>query len=232
VSQQVGIGWSTYFKRRKRHLRQPRLKYAYRSPSFFGEAMRAQGHPADFLLVDESWDVQDFNGKRAALQDSVDVLYVCTHGQKATGSYRAVLHGADWEPFVTGIGNGTGPWIAVFDTCDLIDLSDPRLTGRGSWMVGKSLRLLLGFASLATVDTGPSVRGRAFAANMTAGLAVADAWLQAVHSTGFPGLDRAIAIAFGDDPSDARTVLDSATLASPVSARTAATPAIAWKVCH
>jgi hypothetical protein len=232
VSERVGIGWSTYFMRRKRRLPVRRLRYAYRSPSFFLEAMRAQGHSADFVLIDERWDVQDFDGKRATLQDSVDVLYVCTHGQTGTGGYRALLHGADWEPFVTGIGNGTGPWVAVFDTCDLIDLTDPRLAGSGSWTVGNSLRLLLGFASLATVDTGPSVRGRAFVDKMSAGLPVADAWLQAVHSTGFSGLDRAIAIAFGNDPLDAHTVLDTATLASPLSARTAASPTIAWKVCH
>jgi hypothetical protein len=194
--------------------------------------MRAQGHPADFLLIDENLDVKDFNGVRAALQDSVDILYVCMHGKTAPGKYQAELYAADWQPFVTGIGNGPGPWIAVFDTCDLIDLSDPRLTGHAKWAVGQSLRLLLGFASLATVDTGPSGRGKAFATNLAAGLPVADAWLQAVHSTGFPGMDRAIAIAFGDNPSDARTVLSSATLASPAKARASATPAAAWKVCH
>jgi len=187
---------------------------------------------AKFLLTDEDWQVSDFDGSRATRQDSADILYVCTHGKTSPGTYRAILHEADWEPLVTGIGLGAGPWIAVFDTCDLIKLTDPRLATGSAWTVGPALRLLLGFASLATVDKGPSQRGKAFAANLLMGMPIASAWLEAVHSTGFPGLDLAIAIALGDDLADARTALTSASLILPPPRRRSATAVAAWKVCH
>jgi hypothetical protein len=192
----------------------------------------AAGDSVEFLVFDERLEVADLDASAHALAESADLLYISTHGECRGGTYRAILHAADWEPSRSGLGNER-PLFAVFDTCDLVDPDDENW--QAPWTeedVGRALRLILGFASPATVSPETSARGAAFAQNLAAGQPVARAWLSAVHDTGFPGTDVGIAIALGDDEADAESVLRTATASNLPAPRTSRTASIACEMSH
>ena len=211
----IGVGWSTTYSRPGplARLKYPNLRHAYRSPSFFADAMLAHGSTSQFVLLDEQLRVDDLDGTQSRLAEEVDVLYVCAHGESHAGDYRVDLHAADWRPFVDGIGD-SGPRVVVFDTCNLVDPSDPNWPpGWAQGALGTSLRMLLGFASKATVCPGsPTLRGRVFADKLVAGDTIAEAWLNAVATTRYSGADVAIAIAVGADHVEATDILNNARL--------------------
>ncbi len=233
----LGVGWCTRFTHPiKRKLWPSRLASAYRAPCFFAAEMSqaARGHPIEFMTFDEELMVDQLDGSKARIQENSDVIYFSTHGGYSHGRYRVYLKRGEWFPTQVALGQ-KGPAIAVFDTCDLVDLSDANWSKewQGSH-IGPALRLVLGFASLASDCDGSSSRGARFAKHMIAGKPVVEAWLTAVHSTAFDHdtYDRGFAIALGDDPQDARDTLDNATLGLWPGPRTGPVIHIAWKLCH
>jgi hypothetical protein len=190
------------------------------------------GDNVGFIHFDEMLKVDDLDGTAGAIAKSVDVLYLAGHGACAHGRFQAILYDRDWEPARSGLGDER-PVVVIFDMCDLVDLK--RDGWQVPWMgasVGLGLRLLLGFSSLATVTAASSLRGSAFAEELSAGEPIADAWLAAVDNTVSPGLDVAIAIGLGDDEADANSVLNTATLANLPGPRAQHSPALAYKVAR
>lgn len=229
----VGIGWSTHFPGGGwlNKVRYRRLRYAYRAPAFVAEGMVTDGSVLSFLRFDEALTASDLDGTTDALAGAVDFFYVASHGTCATpGQYKLILHSGEWAVSGADLGS-SGPSVATFDTCDLVDLTDPGWVS--PWLTaGPSLRLLLGFASPATVAQNSTLRGLEFATKILAGDPVAPSWLQAVHQNSYAGTDLAVAIAFGDDIADADWALHDMTLADLPSPRLPGTPTASAEVCH
>lgn len=226
MSVTVGAVWCTNFSGALRAVRHRRLRYAYRAPAFFADEALRSGMTIEFLRFDADFETRDVDGTTNALAESVDVLYLTSHGQTGGKGYSAILHSSDWLPATTGFGQ-TRPVVAVFDTCDLLDPSDPNW--KVHWEVstaGTALRLLLGFSSKATVGQATSVRGRAFVKNLAAGDTFVDAWTSAVLKTRYQGTDQPVAVAFGDSANDASTIISSASVAAMPGPRTSATPKV------
>jgi Family of unknown function (DUF6345) len=231
-SLRLGVGWSTHFRRpglRGRMYR--KLRYTYRAPAFLAEAMIANGHALGFMHFDEALPVDKLDGTVSSLAESVDLFYVSSHGQYTSASrYQLVLHANDWPVTGASLGNG-GPSVAAFDTCDLIDLTDP--AWKTPWLSpGSSLRLLLGFASPATVAENSTRRGQTFAAEILADNPIGPSWLYAVHQTGYAGTDIGVAVAFGDDSADADWALHDLKLTDLPALRSSTTPKIEVETCH
>ncbi|MEV6236619.1 DUF6345 domain-containing protein [Lentzea sp. NPDC051838] len=229
----IGVGWSTHFPRRGvlNQARCRRLRYAYRAPSFVTEEMVADGSELTFLKFDEGLAISELDGTNNALASNVDFFYVASHGTCATPpQYKLILHGGEWP--ITGADLGVnGPSVATFDTCDLVDLKHARW--KAPWeTAGAQLRLLLGFASAATVAENSTRRGLEFSQKIIAGDPIAQAWLQAVHHNSYQGTDLGIAIAFGDSDKDVDWVLYDMTLGDLPCPRSTGTPVIAAEVCH
>lgn len=229
----IGIGWSSHFQRPGlQSLFYRKLRYAYRAPALFMEAMLADNARIKFLRFDEDLLPVDFDGTSDQLAESVDLVYFASHGEYRAHSYSLILHGADWKPCTKGLGTSSLS-VAVFDTCDLLDLNDS--AWQSSWVssVGPHLRLLLGFASPATVATDSTARGRAFAAKIIGGDPLGPAWLQAVHGTAYAGADLGVAIGFGDDAADADWALHDMTLVDlPRRRKSSSPPTILVEACH
>jgi hypothetical protein len=138
--------------------------------------------------------------------EAVDVLYVCCHGRLKQGNFEVVMHADDWAPATSGL-DGNGPLVAVFDACNLLDPSDPSWDGPWASQPRPRLRLVLGFASLATVNKAAALRGEDFADRLARGDPVAGAWLAAVRSHDAHGRDRPVAVAFGASASEAYDLL-------------------------
>jgi hypothetical protein len=228
----VGIGWSTHFKRSGIMSLPPRkLRYAYRAPAFFGEAMLADGANIEILRFDESLVAADLDGTSDVLAESVDFFYCASHGEYKKHSYSMILHDSDWKPCFNGLGRDRLA-VAVFDTCDLLDPSDPMWPNEWESNVGLHLRLLLGFASPATVATDSTARGKAFANKIISGDPIGPAWLEAVHGTAYAGADLAVAIGFGDDQADADWALHDMKLSDLPCPRKSSRPVTSAEVCH
>ncbi len=121
----VGVGWSSHFKRSwRKSLLYRKLRYAYRAPAFFAEAMLADGANIKILRFDEALAAADLDGTSGQLAESVELFYCASHGEYKTHSYSLILHDADWKPCAMGLGTNRLA-VAVFDTCDLLDLHDP-----------------------------------------------------------------------------------------------------------
>jgi hypothetical protein len=180
-----------------------------------------------FVRFDGEFELGDLNGTRDALAESVDLLYIASHGTTGANGYSAILHGTDWFPAALGTG-GQRPVVAVFDTCDLLDPNDPNW--RTHWekaSVGKALRLVLGFSSPATCGQATTVRGRAFVENLfTHHQNFVDAWDNAIRATRYQGTDHPVAIAFGDDAADARQIIQNASLTAIPGPRNANQPTV------
>jgi hypothetical protein len=227
----IGVGWCSHFKRSGlKSLLYRKLRYAYRAPAFFAEAMLAKDARVKFLRFDEALVAADLDGTCSQLAE-VDLFYCASHGEYQAHSYSLILHDADWKPCVQGLGTNRLA-VAVFDTCDLLDLKDP--TWRNQWVssVGPHFRLLLGFASPATVATDSTARGKAFAAKITGGDPIGPAWLEAVHGTAYAGADLGVAIGFGDNSTDADWALHRMKLADLPCPRKSSSPVVQLKACH
>jgi hypothetical protein len=233
INPSIGVGWSSHFERPGlQSLFYRKLRYAYRAPSFFLETMLGDQAHVKFLRFDEALLRDDLDGTSAQLAESADLVYFASHGECHAQGYSLILHDSDWKPCAKGLGTGSLS-VAVFDTCDLVNLHDP--AWREAWIAsaGIHLRLLLGFASPATVATDSTVRGKAFAAKIISGKALGAAWLQAVHDTAYAGADVAVAIGLGSDTSDARWALHEMKLADLPRPRTPEFPTVAVAaVCH
>ena len=229
----IGIGWSSHFERPGLlSFRYRKLRYAYRAPSFFLEAILANQAEVKFLRFDEELVHEDLDGTSGKIGESADLVYFASHGEYKAHGYSLALHDADWQPCAKGLGTGSLS-VAVFDTCDLVDLNDT--SWRDAWIssVGAHLRLLLGFASPATVAPDSTVRGKAFAEEIIAGNPIGHAWLDAVHENAYPGADVAVAIAFGVDTADAQWALREMTLGDLPCPRSSPSPIVtAEAVCH
>jgi hypothetical protein len=228
----IGVGWSTYFSRPGIFSRFTyySLKFTYRSPAFFADAMLRGGNQSNFVRFDDDLRVEELDGTTDALAERVDIVYLCSHGEYRKGNYQVDLHARDWMPFKSGLGH-QGPRIVVFDTCHLVDLGSTWPPPWTQGQVGPALRFVLGFASEATVCSGsPSQRGRVFALNLLKGDPIADAWLDAVVTTRFSNITEVpIAIAFGDDDLDAQAVLNQATWDTLPGPRTGTKPVVVKK---
>lgn len=231
----LGVAWSTYFANKARR-RLWSLRFAYRAPSFFAAQMAQKNvrHPVGFLTFDDSLRADQLDGTQAKIQEDVEILYLTTHGSCSSRQYTAYLHGADWRPVQSGLGQ-RGPVVAGFDTCDLVDLSDPAWAS--PWQtsnIGPALRLILGFCSKADISEKPSQRGDGFAKEILAGVPFAEAWLRAVHTTSVhhQSCDYGIALALGDDPNDADHVLRNASLQAWPLPRSGSQIWLAWRCCH
>jgi Family of unknown function (DUF6345) len=229
----VGIGWSTHFPGGGliRKLKYRRLRYAYRAPAFVAEAMVADGSTLGFLNFDERLKVADLDGTNQALACSVDFLYVASHGEYTSSStYKLILHTGEWPVSGSDLGAGA-PSVAAFDTCDLLDLNDPQWPT--AWQTaGSSLRLLLGFASPATVAADSTLRGRVFAEKILAGDPIGPAWLQAVHGNSYLDTDLGVAVGFGDSLDGADWALHDMTLSDLPKPRYGGSPIIEVEACH
>jgi hypothetical protein len=215
----IGVMWCTQFKRRTLNpLRSLNLPEAYRAASLFASQMRTGGHEVEFLFCDELLRLSDFDGSQRTLADTVDLLYIVSHGElnQSTASFEALLKYKNWQP---GGNNGIGHSrliAAVFDTCHLIHTKRKRDSQAvwGSAQLGPNVRLLLGFDGVAPMSYDLAERGYAFAENLIAKQQTfATAWLRAVDSTNPPDSTKPVAIGIGGSRQDAKSVVDTASLA-------------------
>lgn len=202
----VLTAWTTFFRPRW-PLWLLRLGYAYRAPTLFGSQMARQAGVSSGLAVpDERLLGADYDGRRDRLGDTCDLLYIAAHGRQKAGGFELLLHSDEWRPAESGL-DGDGPRIVVFDACDLLDPGDPNWAASWSSEIRPNLRLVLGFASLATVSKAGGLRGEAFAELATSGMSVAQAWHLAVKGHSGHTRDRPVAIAFGSDAGEAEEIL-------------------------
>jgi hypothetical protein len=183
------------------------LRHVYRGPSLFAAKLREEGIQASILSCDEHLEVSDFDGSNLRLAEELDLLYIATHGTFDSAGYHALFHRNDWTPGASGIGLSRLS-VAVFDTCFLIDSAQPWSSVWSNANLGNNLRLLLGFDSLAAMDRGSLLRGRAFAELISGGEPFASAWIKAVHQTRTSRYDKAVAVAIGNDFQDAQNIMD------------------------
>ncbi len=148
----IGVGWSTDFPRPwPNQINYRPLRAAYRAPSFFLESMLGGGSVVGFIKFDEQLQIEQLVGSSASLGARINVLYLVSHGENHNGQYQLDLHKGDWSPAVSGIGD-ISPTVIVFDTCDLVDLESPNwATYWQSPKIPKTLRIVFGFSSQATV---------------------------------------------------------------------------------
>jgi Family of unknown function (DUF6345) len=225
----IGVMWCTQFKRHTLNpFRKLDLPEAYRPASLFASRMRDDGHRVEFLFCDELLRVSDFDGNKRTLADTVELLYIVSHGEldQSTSSFEALLKRVNWQPGGNkGIGHSSLV-VAVFDTCHLIDSRKGKNSQAvwGSARLGPKLRLLLGFDGIGPMNYDLAQRGFAFADNLIAGKTFASAWLQAVNSTQPPDSAKPVALGIGDSAQVAKSVLDTASLVQMPGTWTGATP--------
>lgn len=206
----LGVAWSTHFRSRGLTT-YGRLQWAYRPCGLFAAGVvRAGGGAPRVMVCDESFAAVDFDGTCDRLGDGLDLLYVAAHGELRHDGFRLVTYQDEWHPTVAGLEAANGPRVAVFDACNLVDLSDPGWSAPWLATPRPRLRLLCGFASNATMGKGPAERGRDFADLVLSGEPVAGAWLRAVvANSSWLQRDIAVAIGFGVDQADAEAALDA-----------------------
>jgi hypothetical protein len=102
----VGVGWSTFFDHPclLSSLYYRRLPLGYRAPMYFAERMLSSGCKLSFVGFDEHLRSQDLrvSGGKA---ESVEVLYLATHGGPENQDYAVMLHAEDWHPCKGGLGD-------------------------------------------------------------------------------------------------------------------------------
>lgn len=193
----MSIAWSTQFKTTwQRRALYFALPYAYRPPTLFASRAAVElGALVEVIALDEHLSATLLN----AGAEASDILYICAHGQFRNHEYRATLHHDDWYPSRMYLGS-RGPSVAIFDTCNLLDSKTWPVSG---WLtgLGPNLRLVLGFASVAPMDSRSTERAIEFVDRLVAGDGLGTAWLRAVHTIG-PSRAVAAALAIGDWGSD------------------------------
>lgn len=208
----IGVASCGYFDQPWTHIwrRAWRLPDAYRAPTQFAGALGAAGSDVRFHLCDEQLRGVAHVGADSYF-DTVDLLYIASHGVNHGQGYRAFLNNEQWEPGASG-HSFSALRVLILDTCHLIDSTrDPT----GGWPLRNltpSVRLLLGFDGLVTMDRQTSVRGFAFARAARAGIPLVEAWFRSVRETTDHPDDKPAAVAFGADAADASWVLDHASL--------------------
>lgn len=204
----IAAGWNT-FSRWRGLQRYSGLKWAYRAPALFLSKFSEAGL-GETRVFDIDERLSD-TGLTSFLggPDAPVLFYLCCHGELDANVYRVVLETSDWTPTVSA----PRCRVLVCDTCHLVNLAASTwqcdLASSG---VGREVRLLLGFASKATVSKSSAKRGSLFAEYLARGDAVSDAWIQAVHDSMqliWSDGDTPIAIALGDSPAEAAAVLQA-----------------------
>lgn len=209
----VQLGWSTFFRWRGMTWL-PRLIYSYRAPTLFGARIVQLGQVMALVTgPDERLLASDYDGRTNRLADSADALYLAGHGRQSKGQFELLLHADEWRPATSGL-DGAGPRIVVFDACDLVDPNSSGWAAPWLAMVRPNLRIVLGFASKATVSKAAALRGEEFAIRVMRGDTLASAWIGAVRSHDAHGRDRPAAIAFGRDEAEAQYLLDHGDLST------------------
>ena len=97
------------------------MRHAYRPPSLFATKMTAAAYKVECLACDDELLRSDLDGTNRAVQDSVELLYVMSHGEFGQNGFEVLLNRGNWRP---GDKPGFGHKnlvVAVFDTCHLID---------------------------------------------------------------------------------------------------------------
>ncbi len=205
----VGALWCGLFDHPGRfaHIRVPDLRFAYRGPSLFLSIIRQRGSQIAFLIADEDMSDACFPLPPKAGQEAA-LVYLCTHGKCPASGYEAYLNRGTWKPGKTRF-NKELPIVMVLDTCNLIEGAHGWETGWANALRGGSVRLLLGFMGLTSIDPGSSLRGKAFAENLVSQkkMSYADAWIDAVRTQAVTENRHAIAIGVGDSPADAEEML-------------------------
>ncbi|HTD58909.1 MAG TPA: DUF6345 domain-containing protein [Solirubrobacteraceae bacterium] len=166
--------------------------------------------------ADERLLASDYDGRTKRMADGADILYIAGHGRQARGQFELLLHSDEWRPASAGL-DGNGPRVAIFDACNLITPNDGDWAAPWMAAVRPNLRLVLGFASNATVSKAASFRGEEFAERVARGDTIAGAWIAAVRSHDAHGRDRPVAIAFGSDDTEAKHLLGHGNLATVLS---------------
>lgn len=163
-------------------------------------------------ILDEDLGVGGLSQDAKEALRTCDIAYMGSHGaMDSNRKYRFRLRQGEWIPTDTA-AEGM-PAVLVLDTCDVVTKGvDAECT---DWVYRDrpSPALVLGFTGPATDGHTASQRGRAFAAHLDAGETFVDSWFNAIDDTQ-PARrrDRAVAIAFGPTDTDARTILDNASL--------------------
>ena len=207
----LGIAWSTFFRWRGLTWL-PRLVYSYRAPMLFASFMAEHAAVQGVVLGgDERLRATEFDGSFDRRAEHLSILYLSAHGRLESGQFELLLYADAWRPASSGL-DGDGPRVAVFDACDLVDPSDPAWSQVWTAHHRPHLRMVLGFASLATVNRAAAFRGEEFAERLVRGEPVASAWIAAVRSHSAHGRDRPAAIAFGADDAEARRLVERADL--------------------
>jgi hypothetical protein len=220
----IGVAWATHFQRKPLQ-GYPRLRYGYRPASLFLQAMIEAGEDAGWVGCDEQLVAGSLDPGGAAQQ--VDILYVSSHGGPGANGYEIALHAADW-PLLGGGFGVDGPTVVVFDCCDLADVKAANWEQHWSTpLLGKALRLVLGFSTRASGSRKPAIRGTAFADEL-ARQPITDAWCTAVHNSTVTA-EKPVAIALGDDRAEADAVLNTMTSGALYGPRTVSTPIVATR---
>ncbi|MGY4772225.1 DUF6345 domain-containing protein [Kribbella sp. CWNU-51] len=220
----VGVAWATYFQR-KPYQFYPRLRYAYKPPSLFLQAMIEAGDRAKWLGSDEQLVTSCFDPQGRAQQ--VDILYLSSHGLTGASGFEVALHAGDWPLFGGGFGD-TGPTVVVFDCCELADVQVPNW--KQDWetaLLGQGLRLVLGFSTKASGSRKAAARGTGFADELIASpnQSIKEAWFTAIHNSTSTN-EEPVAIAFGDSDADAQDVLDTMSIGSLYGPRANTVPTV------
>ena len=219
----VGVAWATHFQR-KPLWGYPKLRYGYRPASLFLQAMLEAGRSSRWVGCDEQLTAVDLSTGGSAQQ--VDILYVSSHGGPGASGFEVALYGTDW-PVLGGSFGVDGPTVVVFDCCDLVDLTVPNW--QQDWetaQLGRALRLILGFSTRASGARKAGVRGTAFADEL-AQQPITKAWFTAVHNSTMTAGEKPVAIALGDDATEAAAIRDTMTISGLYAPRSAATPVAA-----
>ena len=207
----VKAGWSTSYDRPIwQALNYRRLRFAYRAPSFFLDTFSKGGVPVGYLGIDESLSDRSL---AAGLQEAGTITWITCHGEFGWHGYQFDLHAADAPIASLGLGHtGPGPTVLVLDTCYAVDFGYPGWESIWVNSLWPGVRLVLGFASPATIAESTSLRGRTFAELVLSGKALAEAWISAVTEDSYATADVAVAIGFGTTVDDALDVLANASM--------------------
>jgi hypothetical protein len=228
----IGVLWCSWFAGNW-WSRPWRLRYAYRPPSLFASKMRGAGYDIEVMSCDEKVELAHLDGTKSFIQDDVEILYVMTHGDFQSGGYHAELNSSKWFPATSGLGSSSSSRLSVviFDTCNLLDTSQ---SWQAKWAqnLGKSVRLILGFEGNVAIDQGSALRGYAFACELVDNnRTFAEAWLLAAQNsmTHLTSSKKAVAFGVGNSSSDAKAVLNTATLSNMPPARSSSTVVLELK---
>lgn len=211
----ITIGWCSEFEP---GWHRANLLNASRPPSLFhyhlGRVLAAAGIPlTGRIILDEDLGVGGLSRDAAVAFAAADIAYLSSHGRMDGSTYRFRLRSGEWTP--TASPSPAGPSVLILDTCDVASVRV--LPNKTEWTQPglPSPAVVLGFIGPATTGHAESRRGRYFAEHLAHGETFANAWFNAIKETQpRRRRDYALAIGFGPTRSQARTNLDTASLAN------------------